>query len=148
MPAGDLQAVEVVVLQRLEAFDHNRPLRTSAATDVHRRCCQNCCQTPKLLSNLTASKRANYWSFWTSSSPLIDARARLDRDPHLDESCSKMDAVGGRPATPTAFPLTPREHGRSLGSRRGSSRLMRRKMSRSARRSLEDNVASAAGGSV
>src|SRR5260370_23793791 len=39
-------------------YSSNRPLRVAAATDIHRRCCQNCCQTSKLLSNLRASGEA------------------------------------------------------------------------------------------
>src|ERR1700716_3327106 len=58
-------------------YSPNRPPRVAAATDVHRRCCQNCCQIAKLLSRVPASKRARILEFRTSSSTPIDARIRL-----------------------------------------------------------------------
>src|ERR1700686_3602954 len=58
-------------------YSPNRPPRLAAATDVHRRCCQNCCQIAKLLSRVGASKRAKILEFRTSSSTPIDARIRF-----------------------------------------------------------------------
>lgn len=51
----------------------------------------DCCQTRELLSNLRASRRANWWSFRTSSPTPIDVRP-LARDLHLDDHVS-----GGSP---------------------------------------------------
>ncbi len=65
-------------------YSPNRPLRVATATDIHRRCCQNCCQISKLLSNLTASEGAKLLGSRPRLRRPADARRRLDRDLHLD----------------------------------------------------------------
>src|SRR5712692_10957649 len=73
-------------------YSPNRPLRVAAATDIHRRCCQNCCQTSKLLSNIGASEAAKLMGSGPRLGRAADARnssiatliwmiARLDMQP-------------------------------------------------------------------